>query len=223
MTSSRWLVAAQVLVVVIAGAPAAGQPSADASNPATTTSSTSNGTEAPFPEGSRRQHLALHLGVFNNAAAVFALGGRDLDDGRNTFYGAFNYRYSITPSIDLALHAGHWLGQWTTPTSRTVELGSVFVGPGVRLNATSWAPEKRVTPYLQANIYFVQEQSYFVDGSRERVAANGIGVGFSGGLDVAVGRRVSIPIEAIYVTATGEGDLDNLSGFGLSWGVELSF
>ena len=171
----------------------------------------------------RPHHVGLQLGVFDNSADVLALGGHGVDPRKKTFYGAVNYRYSISPSIDLALHAGHWIGQWTTPTAETVELASGFVGPGVRVRGSSLATGRRIVPYLQANIYAVQEQSYFEQTRLEGLTANGLGIGLMGGLDVALGGGISIPIEAIYLATTGSAAADDLSGFGVSIGVDFSF
>lgn len=171
----------------------------------------------------RTHHVGLQPGVFNNSAEGFEFAGLDLDAGRNTFYGAVSYRYSLSPSIDLALHAGHWIGQWTTPASRTVELATGFIGPGVRVNGRSRGNGKRVVPYLQTNLYFVQEQLVVEKAWSKRVTANGFGLGLMGGLNVVLGERVSIPIEAIYLATTGNAGVDDLSGVGLSVGVDLSF
>ncbi|MYD71312.1 MAG: outer membrane beta-barrel protein [Acidobacteria bacterium] len=170
----------------------------------------------------RKHHVSLQPGVFNNSAEGFEFGGLDLDAGRDTFYGAVSYRYSLNPSIDLALHAGHWIGQWTTATSHIVELASGFIGPGVRVNGRRRAAG-RVVPYLQTNVYFVQEQLVLERAWSKRVTQNAFGVGLMGGLDVALGERVSIPIEVIYLATTGNAGIDDLSGVGLSIGVDLSF
>ncbi|MXZ70030.1 MAG: hypothetical protein F4Z04_00775 [Acidobacteria bacterium] len=170
----------------------------------------------------RTHHVGLQPGVFNNSAEAFEFGGLDLDAGRDTFYGAVSYRYSLNPSIDLALHAGHWIGQWVAPTAQTVELASGFIGPGVRVNGRRRAAG-RVVPYLQTNVYFVQEQLVLERAWSKRVTQNAFGVGLMGGLDVALGERVSIPIEVIYLATTGNAGIDDLSGVGLSIGVDLSF
>lgn len=171
----------------------------------------------------RTHHVGLQPGVFNNSAEGFEFAGLDLDAGRNTFYGAVSYRYTLNPFIDLALHAGHWIGQWTGPTSRTVELATGFIGPGVRVNGWSRGNGKRVVPYLQTNLYFVQEQLVVEKAWSKRVTANGFGLGLMGGLNVVLGERISIPIEAIYLATTGNAGVDDLSGVGLSIGVDLSF
>lgn len=171
----------------------------------------------------RTHHVGLQPGVFNNSAEGFEFGGLDLEAGRNTFYGAVSYRYSLNPSIDLALHAGHWIGQWTTPTSRTVELASGFIGPGVRINGWGRGDGRRVVPYLQANLYLVQEQLVLERAWSKRVTANGFGLGLMGGLSVMLGERIAIPIEAIYLATTGNAGIDDLSGVGVSIGVDLSF
>ena len=50
----------------------------------------------------------------------------------------------------------------------------------------------------------------------------GFGFGLSGGVDLEVTRLISFPIEATYVGNSG-GGLDDLSGFGVSVGVNFNF
>ena len=55
------------------------------------------------------------------------------------------------------------------------------------------------------------------------MTANGFGLGLMGGLSVMLGERIAIPIEAIYLATTGNAGIDDLSGVGVSIGVDLSF
>ena len=71
-------------------------------------------------------------------------------------------------------------------------------------------------PYLQGNIYYVQEELRTI----ERLAHHRIGFGLSGGLDLNISRLISIPIEATYV-GTSSGGMNDLSGFGLFCGSQL--
>ena len=73
-------------------------------------------------------------------------------------------------------------------------------------------------PYVQGSIYYVQEELI----TFERLVDHGIGFGLSGGVDLNMSRLISIPIEATYVGTSGD-DMDDLSGFGLSVGVNFSF
>ena len=73
-------------------------------------------------------------------------------------------------------------------------------------------------PYLQGNIYHVEEELV----TSERLAGHGIGFGLSGGVDLNMSRLISIPIEATYIGTSGD-DIDDLSGFGFSLGVNFSF
>ena len=73
-------------------------------------------------------------------------------------------------------------------------------------------------PYLQGNIYHVEEELM----TFERLAGHGIGFGLSGGVDLNMSRLISIPIEATYIGTSGD-DIDDLSGFGFSLGVNFSF
>ena len=214
MTSSRWLVAAQVLVVVIAGAPAAGQPSADASN-------LGNAQRAL-----RRHHVSIQLEVVNPLTDVIELGGFDIGVERNIGLAVITYRYSLTPFIDLNVDLRYWSGRWPTDSAGEVKVDGGFVGPGIRVHALDRTKGGRLIPYLQGNVYLAAETvSYLVEGRAnvsERLADYGVGLGLSGGVDVIVSRLVSVPIEATFFGTVGD-EIDNLSAFGLSVGVSISF
>lgn len=77
---------------------------------------------------------------------------------------------------------------------------------------------RRVVPYVQGNVYYVQEML----GEPEVLYLHGIGFGLSGGVDLEVTRLISIRIEATYVGNAG-GGLDDLSGFDVSVGVNFDF
>ncbi len=207
------LVRLTLSILVFTSATAEAQPSADPS-----TASTSSATEGP-----RRHHAGFQVGVFNNSADAFNLGAAGLRDEGRTFFGGFNYRYSVSPFIDFTLHGVHWLGQWTMPESQRVELGAAFVGPGLRVHAWDRTKGRTVIPFFQTSIYFVQERLSFDQRRSATLTENGMGVGLGGGLEVVVSRRISIPIEVAYFAATGGADIDDLSGLGLSWGVTVRF
>ena len=88
----------------------------------------------------------------------------------------------------------------------------------MRLYGFNRTIDRRVMPYLQGNIYYIQEELI----TFERLADHGIGFGLSGGVDLKMSRLISIPIEATYVGTSGD-NMDDLSGFGLSVGVDFSF
>lgn len=94
-----------------------------------------------------------------------------------------------------------------------------FVGPGIRFHASKGTKGRRVVPHLQGNLYYVQEML----GEPKVLYKNG-GFGFrlSAGVDLEVTRLISFPIEATYV-GNGGGGWDDLSGFGVSVGVNINF
>ena len=93
------------------------------------------------------------------------------------------------------------------------------MGPGLRFYGLSSTGGKRVIPYVQGNIYYVRADLR----ASERLIESGMGFGLTGGVDLDIGRLISIPIEAMYL-GTGGGDaIDDLSGFGVSVGVNFNF
>ena len=94
-----------------------------------------------------------------------------------------------------------------------------YIGPGIRVNGLDRTKGSRVIPYVQGNIYLVQEQ---LTTPEETFIEYGVGFGFSGGADLAISRLISIPIEATYVV-TGGDKINDLSGFGLFVGVNFNF
>ena len=86
------------------------------------------------------------------------------------------------------------------------------------MNGLNRTKGKRLIPYLQANIYYVQEQLTSI----ETLTEDGIGMGLSGGIDFDISGLISMPIEATYVGSWGD-EIDDLSGFGLSVGVNFNF
>ena len=137
MTSSHWLIAAQVLVVVTAGAPAAGQPRADASNPATT------------HQALRRHHIGIQGGVVNPLTDVIKLGGFDVGvEGNIGLNNPISYRYSLTPFIDLNVDGRYWGGHRATASAGEVSVTGGFFGPGIRVHARDRTKGGRLIPYL---------------------------------------------------------------------------
>ena len=87
-----------------------------------------------------------------------------------------------------------------------------FIGPGIRVHASKGTTGRKVVPYLQGNVYYVQEMLGEPDVLYEN---GGIRFGLSGGVDLEVTRLISFPIEVTYI-GNGGGGLDDLSGFGVS-------
>lgn len=127
------------------------------------------------------------------------------------------YRYSLNYRLDLVAELRYWTGRGSTATSEEAKVSGGFIGPGIRVHASNGVERRRVAPYLQGNVYYVSEML----GEPEILYAHGIGYGVSGGVDLEVTRRISIPIEATHVG--NGGGVDDLSGFGVSVGVDVSF
>lgn len=200
-TPGRWLAQrlvgpALVLATVMASSAAEAQPPAGASEP-------------------RRHHLGVQLGVFNPSTEVVELGDLgfrlEWSDGQTVL----RYRYSLNPRIDLVAELRYWTGRGPTATSGKGKVSGGFIGPGIRVHPSKAG---RALPYLQGNLYYAQEML----GAPGVLYEHGIGFGLSGGVDLEWTGLISIPIEATYV-ASGGGGLDDLSGFGLSMGINFSF
>jgi hypothetical protein len=174
----------------------------------------------------RRHHIYIQPGIFRTRDEDIELGGLGFTIGGGAFFGALGYRYSLSPRFDICFEIRHWIGAWSTPTSQEVELAAGFIGPGIRLNASRSA-HKRVVPYFQGNLFYVQEQ--LGDSPRRSRAADvdtqighGLAFGLSGGLDFELIRFLSVATEVLYVR-TVSADIDDLSGIGASVGVAFSF
>jgi hypothetical protein len=225
-----------VLATVIASPPAAAQPSAGASNVRGAHATQGSNKVDLFTrrvfanrdvddiqnvtpkQQLRKHHIGIQLGILNPSTDVIELGNLDLGIEGNAGLVILGYRYSLNPFIDLALELGYWGDRWSTSASREVKLAAGFIGPGIRVNGLNRTKGKRLIPYLQANIYYVQEQLT----SFETLTEDGIGFGLSGGVALHVSGLISMPIEATYV-GSGGNDIDDLSGFGLSVGVNFNF
>jgi hypothetical protein len=193
---------AVVLATVIAARPAAAQ------NDAT-----------PLQRELRRHHFGVQVGIFNPSTDVIELGNLGFGVERSDGLTILRYRYSLNPQIDLVAEGRYWIGRGPTATSGEGKVAGGFIGPGIRVHASNGTKGRRVVPYLQGNVYYVQEM---LGEPKVLYEHGGIGFGLSGGLDLEVTRLISIPIEATYV-ANGGGGLDDLSGFGVSVGVNFNF
>jgi hypothetical protein len=166
----------------------------------------------------RRHHFGIQGGFFNPSTDVIELGNLGFHVERGDGTTILRYRYSLSPRIDLVAEGRYWIGRGPTATSGEGKVAGGFLGPGIRVHASK-GTKRRVVPYLQGNVYYVQEML----GEPNVLYKNGgIGFGLSGGVDVEVTRLISVPIEATYVGNGGDG-FDDLSGFGVSVGVTLNF
>jgi len=95
-----------------------------------------------------------------------------------------------------------------------------FFGVGVRASGKG----EEIRPYFQTSVYFVSEDVES-DGPAGKITgtATSVGIGFSGGIDIKASKLISIPIEVTYIASNDEGDIDNLSGFGISAGINFNF
>ncbi len=166
----------------------------------------------------KRHHIGIQLGVLDPSTDVIALGNLGVGVDGITSLTILNYRYSLNPRIDLDLDVRYWVYRWTTPTFPTIELTPSVVGPGLRFYGLSRTGGRRVIPYIQGNIYYVREELR----TSERHTESGMGFGLGGGVDLDIGRLMSIPIEAMYI-GTGGDAIDDLSGFAMSVGVSFNF
>lgn len=167
-----------------------------------------------------RHHIGIQVGIFNPSTDVIELGNLGFGVERSDGLTILRYRYSPNPQIDLVAELRYWIGRGPTATSGEAKVTGGFIGPGIRVNAFR-TKDKRVIPYLQGNIYYVHEQLSKLSTS-ETLYEHGVGFGLSGGVDLEVTRLISFPIEATYV-GNGGGGLDDLSGFGVSVGVNINF
>ena len=199
-----WLVAySLVLATLIGSRPAAAQ--------------ASDGVDDD--DGPRKHHVGVHVGFFNPSTDVIELGNLGFRLERSDGLTILRYRYSLNPRIDLVAEGRYWTGRGPTAASGEGKVAGGFVGPGIRVHTPKGINGRRVVPYLQGNVYYVQEML----GEPEVLYKNGgIGFGVSGGVDIEVIGLISIPIEATYI-ANGGGGLDDLSGFGISVGVNFNF
>ncbi len=166
-------------------------------------------------DGPRRHHITLGAGYARHLADEFE------DDGlEDCVSGQFAYRYSVTPTLDLALD-----GRSVTATEDVQVLGedgefshtSSYFGPGVRFNGAAGS----VRPFLQVNVFFARETVRLeVGNSGSDASENGAGFGVAGGADIRLSRLLSLPIEANFLYAKPENDLTSL---GMQVGLTFNF
>lgn len=171
-----------------------------------------------------RHHIGLDLGFFKSFSEDLKIEepSGPFEPGLSVDFtsgllSAVNYRYSLNPYLDLAFEVRSWMSfqEWA---GVDFTLTSSFIGGGLRLNAG----ETAVRPYVQANIYSVQEKlSGEAGGFRaEAKSESGVGLGIIGGVDIRASNLISIPIEACFLLAK---PADNVSGFGFASGINFNF
>jgi len=165
-----------------------------------------------------RHHIGLDIGFFKSFSEDLKIEEPGLSvDFTSGLLSAVNYRYSLNRYLDLAFEVRSWMSfqEWA---GVDFTLTSNFIGGGLRVNAG----ETAVRPYVQANIYIVQEKlSGEADGFRaEAESESGVGLGVIGGVDIEVTDLISIPLEANLLIAE---PADNVSGFGFASGINFNF
>lgn len=92
-----------------------------------------------------------------------------------------------------------------------------YFGPGVRVVA----PQNNLKLFLQGNFYLVSMEKETVSGNTTTtVSENGVGFGMNGGVDIRLSRLLPLPVEVNFLYAKPS---DNISGFGLSAGLNFNF
>ena len=182
-------------------------------------------TSVAMAQELERHHIGIQGGVVNPLTDVIELGGFDVGVEGNIGLTVVAYRYSLTPFIDLNADLRYWGGRRASASAGEVIVTGGFVGPGIRVHALDRTKGGRLIPYLQGNVYLVAAQEVtghaIVD---ERLSDYGVvGLGLIGGVDVIVSRLVSIPIEATFFGTIGDDEIDSLSAFGVSVGVNVNF
>lgn len=162
-----------------------------------------------------KHHITLALGYQKYL-------GQDLKseevglDFTNAGFGSVSYRFSVRPNLDLTVDTR---GAVSRDTFEGVDLTltSSCFGPGIRLIA----PNEGTRPYVQANIYAVDEEIELAEnGAKVSASKSAVGFGACAGVDIRGGRLLSIPIEVGY---TYSKPADVLRGINASVGLTFNF
>ena len=188
--------------------------------------SSAEATETPTPsiDISSRSHKRYHIGILAGFYKASPDNLKFLDyDLTNAVLAMFNFRYSLTPVVDLAIENRAWISSdrgTIQGLEFNIDVTSSFFGIGIRVNGK----DEQVKPFFQGSIYFVLADIDIGNDILDISSGNGIGIGIglSGGLDIKASELISIPVEIIYIGTDGD-DIGNLSGFGLSVGVNFNF
>lgn len=131
-----------------------------------------------------RHHIGINIGyfkAFSDDLKEEAIGW-DLTNGG---LGAFNYRYSFNPIIDMAIESRAWVATDEVLGVISTSIANSFLGIGVRFNAEGMT----VRPYIQGNIYMVTENGTVeVYGIEADFTESGVGFGVNGGMDITAQR-----------------------------------
>lgn len=167
-----------------------------------------------------RHHITLAFGFGQHLSDDF--DDTDLDMAG---MGQFAYRYSLNRSVDLSIDGRSimasdeaQIGIGGTFYEAELEHETSYFGPGVRWSSG----EGGVRPYLQANVFFVEETATSrIDNVSTSVSESGAGFGLMGGVDIRLSRLLSLPVELNYLYAK-PADVD-VSSLGMSVGLTFNF
>jgi len=172
-----------------------------------------------FSENLGRHHVSFgFLGYFKSTSGDFELPGFDLSQGTGQY---LNYRYSFDKNVDLAVDVRGWTSDEEVNGLKG-EVTAGGVGIGLRYNLGSAGG--RLFPYIQGNVYSATEEyklSYAglsITGNNNEDPALGFGV--NGGVEIKLGKLISIPIEANYLYGK---PLDDISGYGVTGGISFNW
>jgi hypothetical protein len=167
----------------------------------------------------KRHHIGLGLGAQRFVSDDFD------DSGFETAgVGTLAYRYSVSPSVDLVWDMRATASQQDalydllgTPAQAEATYTTSWVGVGARFTGSG----EGARPYVQANLYFVQEMLNVDFGSIEAEdSEDGIGFGAQAGVDIRLSRLLSLPIETNLLVGNPE---NSLTSVGASVGLTFNF
>ena len=158
-----------------------------------------------------RHHLGIGLGY-----AKFVSDDLDGSGFEDAGLGAFAYRYSVSPSVDVVFDSRTTISSQDgtfdllgTPINTEIHYGTAWFGPGVRLNFKPAGTR----PYAQGNVYVATEgvdvNAFDLDISQ---TDTNIGFGLQAGVDIRLSKLLSLPVEMNFMTAQPENDLTSVGG-----------
>jgi hypothetical protein len=170
------------------------------------------------PGEAYRKHISLGLGVERFTTDNFERSGMD-----TALLGHAGFRYRFADAMDAVLDfrvtrsAEDVVPDFQFPNGSDASVVTLWSGVGVR-----WTKPGRVTrPYVQAALYFIDQQNKQSGGSFEfSDRLNGLGVGVVGGMEMRLAEHVWFPVEAHVLTGSTHG---RITGIGADAGVTFGF
>jgi hypothetical protein len=179
--------------------------------------------QKPMSNNLGRHHISLgFLGYFKATSGDFELPEYGID-GSDGVGEVINYRYSFDQNIDLAVDAHGWISEvegYILGFPYKVETTAIGLGLGIRYNLGNAGG--RIFPYVQGNVYSVTETVKASVGalSDEERSDPSIGYGINGGIEIKLGKLISIPIDAFYMYGK---PADDISGYGVTAGISFNW